>query len=264
MGMGCLPHGGRVSELFDIAVLGEDESSEIYQLLRLCQDVEPRRYQDGEYLIHQDEQDQDLFIVVKGVFTVEQPPLTLGGPPVILASMLCDPANVAIVGEMAYFGDLRRTASVRSSGATYALKLKPAHIDVIIGCFPLLTKVICQQFAKRLKEANDVIRAFQSRFALVSTKRMVAEGEVIFREGEDSQVIHQVVAGQVELQRGDRRSSCGIEGISSGFLEPEAYFANGPHRATATAKTDAILVSVDRDHADTLVRCYPELASRRG
>lgn len=171
---------------------------------------------------------------------------------------------MAVVGEMAYFGDLRRTASVRSCGVTYALRLKPAHIDVIIGCFPGFTKVICQQFAKRLKEANDVIRAFQSRFALASMKRMVSAGELVFSEGDDASVVHQVVAGQVEICQGDQRILCEAEGVSLGFLEPEACFKNQPHQTTARALTDAILVSVDREHADTLIRCYPELAKRLG
>ncbi|MBP1627945.1 MAG: hypothetical protein H6Q00_2420 [Holophagaceae bacterium] len=251
-------------ELFDIAVLGEDESSELYQLLRLCGDVVPQRFLDGEYLIRQDEPDQDLFIVLKGVYSVEQPPLVPGGPPVILASVTCDPLKVAIVGEMAYFGDQRRTASVRSAGVTYALRLKPAHIDVIIGCFPMLTKVICQQFARRLKEANDAIRAFQSRFALVSTKRMVSAGELLFSEGDLATAIHQVVAGQVEIRRGAHSALVEAQDAASGFLEPEAYLGMRPHQTSACAHTDAILVSVDREHVDTLIRCYPELATRLG
>ena len=255
---------GVVSEIFDIAVLGEDESSELHQLLNLCGDVEPLRYGDGEYLIRQDESDQDLFIVLKGVYSVEQPPLISGARSVILASVICDPQRVAVVGEMAYFGDLRRTASVRSCGVTYALRLKPAHIDVIIGCFPTLTKVICQQFARRLKEANDSIRAFQGRFALVSTKRMVSAGELLFSEGDEAPYVLQVVAGQVELCRGEHRTLREAEDDCSGFLEPEAYFRRQLHQASAIAVTDSILVSVDREHADTLIRCYPELASRLG
>nr|WP_320134018.1 cyclic nucleotide-binding domain-containing protein [uncultured Holophaga sp.] len=248
---------------FDIALLETGEDSELCRLLKSCTDIGPLRYADGELLVRQDDRDQDLFIVVKGVFTVEQPPLVAGGTPVVLASVLCDPAHLAIVGEMAYFGDLRRTASVRSCGITYALRLKPAHIDVIIAGYPELTRVICQQFALRLKEANEVIRAFQSRFALVSVKRLVSEGELLFREGDPAPEIHQVLAGQVELSRGAAVTVCEPEDARSGFLEPEAFLAGRPHQTTARALRDSILVTVSREHADVLVRCYPELARLR-
>ena len=249
-------------EPFDLSVLGQDDASELGVLLQRCPDIEPRRYRDGEYLICENEEDQDLYIVVKGAFTVEHPSLVPGGPPVILASVLCDPDRIAIVGEMAYFGDYRRTASVRCSGSTYALRLKPEHIDIITGGFPALTRVICQQFTKRLKEANDALREFQSRFALAASKRMIHAGEVLFSAGEPSPVLHQLLVGSVLLQQEGREAVVANDGLCQGFLEPEAFFRNRKHGATATAQTDCILVAVDQAHKEILVRCYPELASR--
>jgi hypothetical protein len=35
-------------------------------------------------------------------------------------------------------------------------------MDAIIEGFPMLTRVICQQFAQRLKQANDALRQFQT------------------------------------------------------------------------------------------------------
>lgn len=249
-------------EPFDISMLGGGDTSELSELLTQCPDIEPRRYRDGEYLIREGEQDRDLFIVVKGAYTVEHPPLLPSGPPVILASVMCDPYHVSIVGEMAYFGADRRTASVRSSGSTYALCLRPAHIDAITGGFPGLTRVICRQFTQRLKEANDAIREFRSRFALAATKRMVHAGEILFREGDPALALHQLLVGSIELERGGEKTLVANDVLFQGFLEPEAYFRNQKHTATATALTDGILVSIDLKDKETLVRCYPELASR--
>ena len=249
-------------ESFDISVLGQNNSSEICSLLERCPDIEPRRYRNGEYLIREDEEDRDLFIIVKGAYTVERPPILPSGPPVILASEMCDPDHVAIVGEMAYFGDYRRTASVRSSGSTYALCLKPRHIDLITDGFPGLTRVICQQFTRRLKEANDAIREFRSKFALVATKHLMHAGGVLFAKGDPSPAIYQLLIGDVEIERDGQKFVITNESLHQGFLEPDAYFRNQKHSATAVAKTDCILVSVEQKHKETLVRCYPELASR--
>jgi CRP-like cAMP-binding protein len=249
-------------EPFDLSVLGPEGSSELVALLQRCPDIEPRRYRDGEYLICENEDDQDLFIVVKGAYTVEHPPLVPTGPPVILASVLCDPERISIVGEMAYFGDFRRTASVRSSGTTYSLCLKPRHIDIIMDGFPTLTRVLCRQFTQRLKEANDALREFQCRFALAASKRMVQAGEVLFTAGEPSPILYQLLVGSLQLERGGQRTVVANEGLFQGFLEPETYLRNRKHTATATAQTDCILVAVDQAHKETLVRCYPELASR--
>jgi CRP-like cAMP-binding protein len=249
-------------EPFDISVLNQDDSSEICQLLSRCPDIEPKRYRDGEYLIHEDEEEQDLYIIVKGAYTVERPPLLPSGPPVILTSEMCDPDHVAIVGEMAYFGDYRRTASVRSSGSTYTLCLKPSHIDLIMDGFPGLTRVICQQFTRRLKEANDAIREFRSKFALAATKHLMHTGTVLFSTGDPAPLIYQLLIGEVEIERDGQKSVVTNDNLPQGFLEPDAYFRNRKHGTTATALTDCILVSVDQKHKDTLVRCYPELASR--
>lgn len=251
-----------MSEPFDVSVLGQDESSELCQLLKQCADIEPVRYRDGEYLIRESEEDRDLFIVVKGAYTVEHPPLLQGGPPVIVASVMCDPTDISIVGEMAYFGDYRRTASVRSSGSTYALRLKPAHIDVITDGYPVLTRTLCRQFATRLKEANDALREFQNRFALVTTKHMLHDGEILFRAGEPSSALYQLLVGTIELTREGRVTSVTNAELIQGFLEPEAYLKNRPHDTTARAQGDCILVSVVQAHKETLVRCYPQLASR--
>jgi CRP-like cAMP-binding protein len=249
-------------EPFDISALGQDDASEICSLLKRCPDIEPRRYRDGEYLIREDEEDRDLFIAVKGAYTVEHPPLVPAGPPMILASVICDPYHLSIVGEMAYFGDYRRTASVRSSGSTYTLCLEPRHIDVIMEGFPALTRVICQQFTKRLKEANDALREFQSRFALAATKHLMRAGEVLFVKGDPAPVLYQLLVGSIEIEREGQRSIAIHENLFRGFLEPGAFFRNQRHTATAVVKSDCILVSVDQSHKATLVRCYPELASR--
>lgn len=247
---------------FELSVLGEDPASELRQLLARCPDIARRRYADGDFLVREGAEDRDLYIVVKGAFTVERPAAVPGGRPVILASALCDPDSVAIVGEMAYFGTARRTASVRCSGATYVLRLEPRHIDVILGGFPMLTQVICRQFTVRLKETNDALQALQRLFALAPEKRMAAPGELLFRAGDLPGSIQQLLVGRVRLEGAEGARSVGPEDLVLGFLEPEAFLGRRPHRLTATVEQDAFLAAVPETQKETLLRCHPQLALR--
>jgi CRP-like cAMP-binding protein len=151
---------------------------------------------------------------------------------------------------------------VRSSGATYALRLKPEHIDMITEGFPALTRILCQQFTRRLKEANDALREFRTRFALVTSKHLANDGEILFRQGDPSDLLYQLLVGTVEVERDGQVSTLVPDDRLQGFLDPEAYFRNRKHGFTVRAKGDCILVAVDQKHKETLVRCYPELASR--
>lgn len=247
-------------ESFDVAVLGEEESSEITQLLRRCPDVEALKYLDGDFLIREGEEEQDLYIVVRGAFTVERPASAAPGPPVILASVMCDPSKVAIVGEMAYFGKHPRSATVRSSGASYVLRLKPEHIDVIMEGFPMLTRVICQQFARRLRKSNDQIRDLQARFALAAQKRLANPGEILFSIGEPARHLFQIAAGEVRLERDGQSVTLEAESLPMGFLEPEAFLRNGVQTATAIVEQPTLLAVVDTTQKEALLRCYPQLA----
>ncbi len=68
----------------------------------------------------------------------------------VLDEVACDVANFAIVGEMAYLGGQRRTASVRARTECHVLVLNPEHLETVMARFPMLTRVICRQFALRL------------------------------------------------------------------------------------------------------------------
>lgn len=151
-----------MADRFDLADLGLDPASEVVRLVRRYPEIEARAYRDGEYLIREAEDSQEIFIVLRGALVVEQAALIPGGAPVMLAGLTAEPEAIAIVGEMAYLGDQIRTASIKAVAPTQCLRLKPSHIDAIIDGFPMLTRVICQQFALRLKEANDALRQFQT------------------------------------------------------------------------------------------------------
>lgn len=245
-----------MSERIAAALLNLDPGSELEALVQRCEDIEAWRYRDGEFLIREEEVSEHIFVVVQGGFVVEQ---VATSPPTILACVLVEAGQPAIVGEMAYLGQQVRSASVRCSGGTFVLRLAPHHVDHIIEVCPGLTRTICQQFAQRLRQADGQLRDFQQRFALEPRQRMAAEGEVLFRTGELPTELHQMVAGLLRLEGPQGVRDLGPEELPQGFVELRDFLAGTPHTCTATLLTPSFLITVPALHRTEVVRCYPDL-----
>lgn len=246
-------------EVYDIAQLGLGDHSEIRELLAQCSDIEARRYRDGEFLMREGEESSDLFIILDGACVVERPGAGPGAPPSILATISADPLNPAILGEMAYFGTQRRSASVRSAGCTHTLCLNSRHIETIVESFPGLLKLIFRQFTQRLMEANQTLKEMQARFTMAAQRRMANAGERLFTEGEAASSLFQLVIGAVRLESGGEVTLATPESLPRGFLDFEAFLSQGRHRATATVEGSAFLVVVDGTCREAVVRSCPEL-----
>ena len=246
-------------EAFDPVRLELEEDSEVCRLLRIHPEIEALRFREGEYLVRENEDSLDVFLVLQGAFVVERAPSRPDLPPVILATVLCDLEKPGIVGEMAYLGSLRRSASVRSSGSSFVLRLKPAHIDSVINDFPGLTRAICAQFSWRLRETSRSLAELQGRFAMNPSQRVAKPGERLFAQGDPAGTLFQLVTGSVRLVRASGEELVQPEQLLQGFLEPEPFLRNRPHRATALVESPAFLVAIDREFLQAVVRGYPEL-----
>ena len=249
-------------EPFDPERLELDADSEVCRLLTDHPEIEALRFKDGEYLVREHEDSLDVFLVLKGAFVVERASPRPDLPAVILATVLCDLEKPGIVGEMAYLGTHRRSASVHSSGSSFVLRLKPAHIDTVINDFPGLTRTICAQFSWRLRETSRALAELQGRFAINPKQHLAKAGETLFSKGDPATTLYQLVTGSVRLTRDSGDECLGPEQVFQGFLEPEPFLRNRLHTATAVVESAAFLVAVDRDFVLALVRGYPELALR--
>ncbi|WP_005034419.1 cyclic nucleotide-binding domain-containing protein [Holophaga foetida] len=247
-------------DTFDVSHFNLDEGTELPALLSQCPDIEPRVYRDGEYLMREGEESQELFIVLDGAYVVARAPEVRRAQPTILATVTVDPCLPSIVGEMAYFGTQRRSASVRSSGRTLALCLKQHHIEVIVEQFPALLRIIFRQLAQRLIETNDNLKDLQSRFSLAPEKRMADAGDVLFSAGEPADKLFQLVMGEVRLEGEEGSRLVRPDDLPHGLLELEAYLRKRPHRVSATVEGMAFVLVVDADRREAVVRSYPQLA----
>jgi CRP-like cAMP-binding protein len=176
-----------------------------------------------------------------------------------LAQIECSAEAPVIVGEMAYFGAQRRTATVRAVGSCQALHLKPGHLDAIMAGFPSLTRILCRQFTTRLREANDELRDLRARFDLAAQRRMVQPGDVILRAGEPADTLFQLAMGSVRIGEGEKPVVLHTEDLPGGFLGLEAFLRGAAHGATATAEEPCFLAVIGADHREAFIRSQPAL-----
>ena len=241
----------------DPATLDLASDPELGPLLAAHPDIAPLRYRDGELLVIEGEDSQDLFIVRKGSLVVEKalPDGTLRP----LAQLECRPEAPVIIGEMAYFGAVHRTATVRAVGSCQTLHLKPAHLDAIMAGFPGLTRILCRQFTARLKEANEELRDLRARFDLSAQRRMAQAGEVLFLAGEPADILFQLAMGSARIGEGEATAVLRAEDLPDGFLGLEAFLRGTTHRATATAEEPCFLAVIGADRREAFLRSHPAL-----
>ncbi len=242
---------------FDVADLNIPQDSEVHSILKEFPDIEKLCFHDGDYIIREDEADADTFVVVMGSYVVEQSGVGPGKEPRgTLAIVISDVDSPSFVGEMAYLGGGFRTASVRSSGSTYALRLKPRHMDVIIAKYPFFTSILCRQFTARLGDTNKILKNMTMESELI----MKEAGEVVLRKGEKADRLYQLVDGS--LAREGEEEIIRSEDTYSGFIDPGPYFLDGEYESTLKTITPSSLVAISKDSKLAVIRNFPELVLR--
>lgn len=180
--------------------LGEIRSlalNEIKALTVIHPEITPLLYREGEWLFQETDTSNKVFIVLRGTYAVEKERAGL-----VLDEVTCDVGNFAIVGEMAYLGGQDRTASVRARTECHVLVLVPEHLETVMERFPMLTRMICRQFALRLKAANEALQELRADLA----DRQAGDRPVV-REAK----AHLVLPGSWNLKVGRKGTTlCGL------------------------------------------------------
>lgn len=247
-------------ETYDLKNIKLPEDSEFHALTAQCPDIAAIRFADGEYLIREGEDCLDIFLVLRGSFVVEQAGAGPGPQaPCAVAIVTCTAEEPQFVGEMAYLGQGRRSASVRASMAVFTLKMEPKHLDVVIGRFPMLTRVLCGEFTRRLKETTEALTGFQDGIRIHAEQVFARPGQAIFEQGQPADKLYQLVDGAVVRTAQGKSATLRPDDLPQGFLDAGAYFADGKHEATVKAEGGAILVAIDRGSKLAVVRRFPKL-----
>lgn len=243
-------------EIIDATLLGLDPDSELAELLQRCPDAEALRFRDEEFLIREGDRSRDILVVTEGGLIVERQ----GDPPAFLAQLSGSADTPVILGEMAYFGEEPRSASVRCVGSCLALRLAPSHVDLVLEAFPVLTRIICRQFTQRLREASEALASLRSGLDLGAERRMLQDGEAVFRAGEPALFLYQLVVGRLRVEGPDGGMSLGPDDLPGGFIGVEAWLGLGQHTVSAFAEGSVFLAEIGRSHRAAFLRRFPEVA----
>ena len=246
---------------YTIADLALPVDSEIAALIERCPDIASVRFDDGDYLMREGDDSQDTYLVLRGAYVVEQRqhnagPDERGAPLAVVTAELDEPS---FIGEMAYLDSNLRTASVRASGPVFTLVLSPAHVDVVLDQFPFFGRILSQQFARRLHEANGIIQTYRKKLDLRATHAFHNPGDVLVEAGTKADTLLQLIDGKVTRAMGDDEETIKAGGAEPVFLNALAFFATGINEATVTAKTNCIVVSIDAAAKEAAVRNFPEV-----
>ena len=244
-------------EPLDPSTLDHTADPELGWLLSSHPDIEPLRYLDGERLVTEGEASQEVFLVHSGCLVVEK--ALPSGASRTLAHLECRPGASAIVGEMAYFGAQRRTATVRAVGSCKVLRLLPSHLDSIMASAPGLAGMLCRQFTARLQEANDELKDLQARQELEVERRMAQPGEILFTRGLRADTLFQLVMGTLRVESAQGSRLLRSEDLPQGFLGLEAFLRGSAHEETAIVEEACFLAAIRADRREAFLRSYPGL-----
>ena len=161
---------------------------------------------------------------------------------------------------MSLLGTHRRSAFVRSVGKTYTLSLGLDHLEALVSVFPGLTRLLCEQFATRLRDTKQRLHELQHKFVMNTHQRMIEPGEVLFRAGEPATTLYQALIGSLRLEREGQSVHLSPHQLFMGFLEPGPFLKNKSQEATAIAVERCFLVAIETGSRAPLIRTYPELA----
>lgn len=255
-------------ESYDISNLTLPEDSEIPALLAAFPEAKALRFGDEELLVRAWDAGQEFFLLLRGTCIVEMAPPepeesstpSHRRPGSEIFTLTTTPAHPLFVGEMACFGDGLRSASVRSSMNSVAIRFEPGTLHHILENFPRLTRTLCEQFSSRLIDLNEQLRRHRHQLLMKAEQVFFEAGTVLFRAGEEADLLFQLVDGSVILSAPDGTEEIlRPNGGKPVFMEPIPYFTGTRHARTATARSMVIAVSIEARSREAVVRNFPQL-----
>ncbi len=183
--------------------------------------------------------------------------------------------QLAVLGEGTFFGEMAllrggtRGASVQCTESGELFEISRELMDEVTKKHPAVEKVVekfaQQRLLRNVMATSPLFRPFgkKERIRIVENfvSRQVPQGDVVIREGKESDGLYLVLRGQMDVY-------CQTEDgndIEVGVLREGDVFGEisclrkDPAIATVKAKTNASVLRLPRDKFDTLVISHPQI-----
>ena len=141
------PEAELADALYEMSFADEDEFPP-HLIDRLARDFAP-----GDYLMRQGDETMELFILLSGSVSVLQS--AIGAAPVQIDSL----GEGDMVGEMAQFDGLPRSADVVAATATRALSFAPEDFHMLFQLHPRWSRKLLSTLAERLEQRRTALES---------------------------------------------------------------------------------------------------------
>lgn len=257
---------GRSQETVNAPILHETplfSALSTTQQERIAARLQPRSLAAGERLFSIGEEASSLHIIRTGWIRLATP----GGD--VLASL--GPGSV--FGETDLFRGQRRSSSAVAASAAELWTLDGRDLSDAIIEDPDLGIALSRAFGghivqmdaylvSRLRQTPAWADARDEELAALArllTPVEVARGQTLFRQGDPSQALYVIEAGEVVVSPQEDESAPSVRRAGQ-LLGELAMLTGKPHFYTAEAATDTLLWSLGRDDFDAVIHRHPSLA----
>ncbi|MBI4614308.1 MAG: cyclic nucleotide-binding domain-containing protein [Planctomycetes bacterium] len=221
------------------------------------------RFHDEEVIVAEGDSARELYLLEEGVVRVERGGGPDGGSR-YLAMVAAEPGRVHVFGEMAFFLEGTRTATVRSIGGSVVLQVQERTIPHLFVRFPELARDFFAGLVARLRQTTAELRGLQDLFDLCAEQRLVtAASTLLYEAGEEAAPLFRVVSGLATVTGPEGRShAVNPTGPEDGFVNLRSFLRGEPSRDRAEAAPGSILVVFPRAAAAAVVRSFPDAVLR--
>ena len=231
----------------------------------LIGDSTRRRLDDGEVLVAEGDEGDDVFVVVAGALDVVR--ATDSGE--IVVGQL---GSGELAGEVTHAMGGRRTATLRAVGSTEVAVATRAVFFAWLDANPSEAAEIAE--AARLRRNRTRASATLTRFFGIEEGALVDQivdeltwvtlrpGEVLFEQGDDADAAYLVVAGRLRVRSTDPFGEITLDvELGRGEIIGElGIIYDAPRSATARVTRDATLARLSRESFRSLNERHPRLA----
>jgi CRP-like cAMP-binding protein len=229
---------------------------------RVVSTVRVHRLAHGAAVVREGEPGTSFFLVASGHVRVYN------------TDALGKQTELARLGEGALFGELAlvaaqpRSASVEVVGEADLLELGAGALRAAAGELPQLAEALDrftrERLLKNLLATSPLFRPFSPQQRVDLARRFsghdVAPGTALIREGDPGRGLYVVLAGEVEVVKGDEPFEATLATLRSGDVFGEIALVRGtPATATVRAARPSTVLFLAREYFERLIGALPEI-----
>jgi len=217
-----------------------------------------RRFLAGEQIIKEGQPGRSFYVIVDGKVRIWKS--MPDGTELQLATL----GEGTFFGEMALLSGAPRTANVSAEDDTEVLEISDSVLRRLAGAHPQVAKSLKRFYRQRLLNNvmsisplfKDFDQAEQKQIVEKFRLRQAAPGEMLIKEGSQSDGLYVVLHGRVEIAA----QTVDLATLKEGDIFGEmSLLTRQPATATVTSQGNSLLLRLPRDHFQELVVTHPQV-----